>query len=88
MEVLTNTSFTAEHLFAFITYFCRYDFLEIHEGRTEETPLVGRYCGNTLPPDYVSSGNEIYIRFKTDHSVSGTGFRIRYDLGRLATADL
>ena len=59
----------------------RYDFLEIHEGRDEETPLVGRYCGNNLPPEYVSSGNEMYIRFKTDHSVSGTGFRIRYDLG-------
>ena len=64
-----------------ILFVYRYDFLEIHEGRDEETPLVGRYCGNNLPPEYVSSGNEMYIRFKTDHSVSGTGFRIRYDLG-------
>ena len=64
-----------------IVWMFRYDFLEVHEGRNEETPLVGRYCGNSLPPDYVSSGNEVYIRFKTDHSVSGRGFRIQYDLG-------
>ena len=56
--------------------------MEIHEGGDEEAPLVGRYCGNTLPAQHISSGNEVYVRFKTDHSISGTGFRIRYDLGK------
>ena len=60
----------------------RYDFLEVREGSDDEAPLVGRYCGNTLPMEYISSGNEVYVRFKTDSSVSGTGFRIRYDLGK------
>ena len=54
----------------------------MHEGGDEEAPLIGRYCGTTLPAEHVSSGNELYVRFKTDHSVSGTGFRIRYDLGK------
>ena len=60
----------------------RYDYVEMHEGGDEEAPLIGRYCGTTLPAEHVSSGNELYVRFKTDHSVSGTGFRIRYDLGK------
>ena len=59
----------------------RYDYVEVHEGNDEDAPLVGRFCGTTLPAEHVSSGNEVFVRFKTDHSVSGTGFRIRYDLG-------
>ena len=59
----------------------RYDYVEVHEGNDGDAPLVGRYCGTTLPAEHVSSGNEVFVRFKTDHSVSGTGFRIRYDLG-------
>ena len=55
----------------------------MREGGDDEAPLIGRYCGNTLPSEHVSSGNEIYVRFKTDHSVSGTGFRIRYDLSKV-----
>ena len=54
----------------------------MREGGDDESPLIGRYCGDTLPSEHVSSGNEIYVRFKTDHSVSGTGFRIRYDLSK------
>ncbi len=60
----------------------RYDYAEMREGGDDESPLIGRYCGDTLPSEHVSSGNEIYVRFKTDHSVSGTGFRIRYDLSK------
>ena len=55
----------------------------MREGGDDEAPLIGRYCGDTLPSEHVSSGNEIYVRFKTDHSVSGTGFRIRYDLSKV-----
>ena len=61
----------------------RYDYVEMREGGDDESPLIGRYCGDTLPSEHVSSGNEIYVRFKTDHSVSGTGFRIRYDLSKV-----
>ena len=50
----------------------------MREGRNQDSPLVGRYCGSDIPPKYLSEGNEVFVRFKTDHSVSHTGFRISY----------
>ncbi len=56
----------------------RYDFVEVREGRDEDSPIIGRYCGHNVPPPYLSNSNELFIRFKSDHSVSHTGFRISY----------
>ena len=41
---------------------CRFDFVEIREGSTPDSPLVGRFCGHDLPPDYVSEGNTLLVR--------------------------
>ena len=60
----------------------RYDFVEIRDGGTAESPLVGRYCGTDLPPEFVSSGSRLYVRFKTDYSVAHDGFRISYEIGK------
>jgi hypothetical protein len=64
----------------FLTHFS-YDFVSVRDGRTTDSPLVGRYCGHTLPPNYLSQGNELLIRFKSDHSVSHEGFSISYRTG-------
>ena len=60
----------------------RYDFVEIRDGGTPDSPLVGRYCGTDLPPEFVSSGSRLYVRFKTDYSVAHDGFRISYEIGK------
>ena len=56
--------------------------MEIRDGGTPDSPLVGRYCGTDLPPEYVSSGSRVYVRFKTDYSVAHDGFRISYEIGK------
>jgi hypothetical protein len=43
---------------------------------------VFRYCGDTIPPRYMSRGNQLYLRFKSDSSVSHSGFRASYETGK------
>ena len=63
----------------------RYDFVSVRDGGTTESPLVGRYCGHSPPLSYLSSGNQLVIRFKSDHSVSHEGFRASYRAGKEKT---
>ncbi|KAG7527098.1 cubilin [Solea senegalensis] len=57
---------------------CTFDYVEVREGQVETDPLIGRYCGNTLPAPILSSSNSLWIRFKSDSSVSRAGFRAVY----------
>ncbi|XP_037091349.1 CUB domain-containing protein 2-like [Pollicipes pollicipes] len=60
---------------------CIFDFVEVRDGPDPDSPLVGRYCGrNTLPPPFAASGNELYVRFYSDYSVSHGGFSATYDV--------
>ena len=62
---------------------CDYDYLEIREGGVATGPVVGRYCGRDTPLPYVSSSNMMYLNFRSDYSVSRSGFRIRYKTGEI-----
>ena len=59
----------------------RYDFVSVRDGGSTEAPLVGRYCGHNLPHNFLSTGNQLLIRFKTDSSISHEGFRASYRTG-------
>lgn len=57
---------------------CNNDYLEIREGNSTGT-LVGHFCGNTLPSNYTSLiGHVLWIKFVSDSSVSGAGFRAMF----------
>ncbi|CAL1529163.1 unnamed protein product [Lymnaea stagnalis] len=62
---------------------CNYDALEVYNGNNNASPLLGKYCGNTLPPTLRTSGN-MYIAFKTDSSVVRPGFKASYTSTTLA----
>ena len=57
------------------TYNCGYDYLEIRDGDSENSTLIGRYCGDpTQKPDPISSSmNYLWMRFVTDGSVQNLG---------------
>nr|XP_046226989.1 cubilin [Scatophagus argus] len=57
---------------------CSFDYVEVRDGRTETDPLIGRYCGSSLPAPILSSSNFLWIRFRSDSSVSRAGFRAVY----------
>lgn len=58
---------------------CMYDYLAIYEGASRNDPLVGRFCGEQLPAPYESKSNVLTIEMRTDWSISGEGFRLRYE---------
>ncbi|XP_068604308.1 cubilin [Brachionichthys hirsutus] len=57
---------------------CSFDYVEVRDGRLETDPLIGKYCGSSLPAPIVSSFNSLWIRFRSDSSVSRAGFRAVY----------
>ncbi|XP_069800553.1 bone morphogenetic protein 1 [Dendropsophus ebraccatus] len=57
---------------------CAYDFMEIRDGDSETSPLIGRYCGYDKPDDFKSSGNKLFIRFVSDGSINKAGFSLHY----------
>ena len=40
--------------------------------------MMGKYCGDSIPPSHVSSSNEILIHFQSDGHTTGAGFKIEY----------
>ncbi|XP_070536661.1 cubilin-like [Ptychodera flava] len=59
---------------------CKYDYLEIRNGAYQSSPLIGKFCGSeAVPQVFPSHSNRLYIKFKSDASLSGRGFRIEYD---------
>ncbi|XP_066539114.1 cubilin [Hoplias malabaricus] len=59
---------------------CDFDYVEVRDGSAETAPLIGKYCGSTLPAPILSSANILWIRFKSDSSVSRAGFRAVYEI--------
>ncbi|XP_049840768.1 cubilin-like [Schistocerca gregaria] len=57
---------------------CTSDFIELRDGNSEESPLIGRYCGVYGPASFMSNGNKLYLRFRTDPALGGRGFTMKY----------
>ncbi|XP_076436087.1 cubilin-like isoform X2 [Babylonia areolata] len=56
---------------------CGYDYLEIRDGG-QTSPILGRHCGASPPAPVRSSGSRMWIRFKTDSSVTKRGFKATF----------
>ena len=59
---------------------CNKDYLEVHEGRRPTGPLIGHFCGSTVPAQ-VMEGNALWVKFKSDAMGTGSGFVATYELG-------
>ncbi|XP_023933202.1 cubilin-like [Lingula anatina] len=57
---------------------CSYEYVEIRDGATSADLLIGRYCGDALPRDILTSTNEAYVKYHSDHLVNGRRFRLSY----------
>ncbi|XP_072174323.1 cubilin-like [Diadema setosum] len=53
---------------------CVFDSVTVYNGSDSSAPIIGTFCGNTVPPPIFASGNELYIRFITDSSITYGGF--------------
>ncbi|XP_050313173.1 cubilin-like isoform X2 [Anthonomus grandis grandis] len=60
---------------------CRYDWLEIRNGGSSSSPLVGKYCGTTVPKTISSHTDKLYLKFHSDNSKVAPGFKIEWMTG-------
>ena len=60
---------------------CSYDSLKIYDGDNTTSPLIGSFCGQHSPGSILSSGNYLYMVFKSDMSGGGQGFVANYVTG-------
>ena len=44
---------------------CKDDFLEIRDGPSKQSPVVGKFCGTNMPTSVESTQNIMWIRSKT-----------------------
>lgn len=60
---------------------CRFDWMQIHDGRSSSSFMVGRFCGDKLPKggNFISSQNSLYLWFRSDNSTSHDGFELTWE---------
>lgn len=59
---------------------CNGDYLEIR-AESESGKLVGLYCGSDLPTG-LPRGNKFWIKFRSDNTGVGNGFKLEYNYGK------
>uniref|UniRef100_A0A669F2C2 Metalloendopeptidase n=1 Tax=Oreochromis niloticus TaxID=8128 RepID=A0A669F2C2_ORENI len=57
---------------------CAYDYLEVRDGISENSPLLGRFCGYDKPDDIKTSSNHLWMKFVSDGSVNKAGFAANF----------
>ena len=63
--------------FRFVTE-SKHDRVSVYNGTSSSSPRIGQYSGSTLPVAITSSGNNLFIKFTTDGSVTKSGFAASY----------
>ena len=60
---LINLTILTFEIYAFEWQECgTADYLEIRDGDSEESPLMGRFCGTSIPQYIASTQNHLWIR--------------------------
>ncbi|XP_053679403.1 tolloid-like protein 2 [Anopheles nili] len=53
---------------------CIYDYVEVRDGGTADSRVIGVFCGYKIPPDMKSTSNKLFVKFVSDSSVQKAGF--------------
>ena len=56
---------------------CKYDFIEIRNGETDDSPSIMKVCGSTKPQITISQGSSVWMKFKSDAYSNGQGFALK-----------
>lgn len=57
---------------------CFYDYVEVRDGLNFDSPLLGTFCGYSVPPVIRSTSNHLFIKFSSDESVGKSGFSANF----------
>ncbi|MEN9000672.1 MAG: CUB domain-containing protein, partial [Flavobacteriales bacterium] len=59
---------------------CIYDYMEIYDGPNTASPIIGKYCNSSMPPNpVVSSGGALTVKFFADGGLELSGFDIDWN---------
>ncbi|XP_006159809.2 LOW QUALITY PROTEIN: cubilin [Tupaia chinensis] len=61
-----------------VTPNCTSNYLELRDGGDSNAPILSRLCGVSVPSSQVSSGEVMYLRFRSDNSPTHVGFKAKY----------
>jgi len=54
---------------------CAYDWVQVRDGDSASSELLGTWCGSDSPGTIRSSGSQLYVEFHSDGSVVRTGYQ-------------
>ncbi|XP_075901094.1 bone morphogenetic protein 1-like [Nelusetta ayraudi] len=57
---------------------CGYDYVEVRDGGSESSRLLGRFCGDDKSVEVKSSSNQLWLKFVSDGSVNKAGFSANF----------
>lgn len=68
---------------------CQFDYLELRNGPTNESPLIGRFCGNQLKSRVIiTQSSHLWLKFISDGHISRTGFEMHFDTAQTGCGGL
>uniref|UniRef100_A0A8C6QR27 CUB and Sushi multiple domains 3 n=1 Tax=Nannospalax galili TaxID=1026970 RepID=A0A8C6QR27_NANGA len=77
-KIAVNTDYVISLAFISFSIEPNYDFLYIYDGPDSNSPLIGSFQDSKLPERIESSSNTMHLAFRSDGSVSYTGFHLEY----------
>ncbi|XP_073075330.1 CUB and sushi domain-containing protein 1 isoform X2 [Manis javanica] len=77
-RIKVNPDFVIALMFKSFSMEPSYDFLHIYEGEDSNRPLIGSFQGAQAPERIESSGNSLFLAFRSDASVGLSGFAIEF----------
>lgn len=76
--IQVDRPFTVELRFMMLSvefhHSCHYDYVEVRDGDSIRSRVIGRFCGNNRPAPLHSSGNSLHILFVSDGYKNFDGF--------------
>lgn len=57
------------------------DTLYVFDGRSNGSPLLGKYTGSVIPPSITSSGDTLLLEFRTNGLPAALGWEVSYTTG-------
>ncbi len=51
-----------------------WDTFRVYDGMNEDAPLLGEYCGDLIPGQFISTGMHLLVVFKSDDIVTERGY--------------
>ena len=53
--------------------------MTLYEGDSMAETMIDEYCGQSIPPRYITSSNKVFLKLKTDkYHTSNKGFKMEY----------